>query len=39
MSTQNAAGNESRHTTEQITIDARDVLAGRYDDVHMEAGR
>jgi len=22
-----------------IAIDARDVLAGRYDEIHMEAGR
>jgi len=39
MSAHDTAGNESRHTTAQITIDARDVLAGRWDEIHMEAGR
>jgi hypothetical protein len=40
MSTENAAGLQSRHTTgESITINARDVLAGRYDDIRLEAGR
>lgn len=33
--------NKDRHTddAEQIAIDARDVLAGRWDDVRMEASR
>jgi hypothetical protein len=40
MSNQNAAGIKTRHTAaEQIGINARDVLAGRWDDIHMEAGQ
>jgi len=35
----NAAADKSRQTAaEQIGINARDVLAGRWDDIHMEAG-
>jgi len=39
MSTNDPAGNESRHDAiEQIGIDARDVLAGHYDTIRLEAG-
>ena len=36
----NAAADKSRQTAaEQIGINARDVLAGRWDDIRMEAGQ
>jgi len=39
MSDHDSEGLEAHHTTEQITIDARDVRAGHWDEIHMEAGR
>lgn len=40
MFDKNAAADKSRHTAaEQIGINARDVLAGRWDDVRMGASQ
>jgi hypothetical protein len=40
MSDSTTGDYKSRHTpTASIGIDARDVLAGRYNDIHLEAGR